>query len=80
MNILFSPQKLDNLTLPNRIVIPPMCQYSARDGKATDWHLMHYGQLAGACCTTRAGAGTPQPRWAHRSPRLPCSDAPRRTA
>ena len=46
MNILFSPQKLDNLTLPNRIVIPPMCQYSARDGKATDWHLMHYGQLA----------------------------------
>jgi len=46
MNILFSPQKLDTLTLPNRIVIPPMCQYSARDGKATDWHLIHYGQLA----------------------------------
>ena len=47
MNILFSPQKLGDLTLPNRIVIPPMCQYSARDdGKATDWHLMHYGQLA----------------------------------
>jgi 2,4-dienoyl-CoA reductase-like NADH-dependent reductase (Old Yellow Enzyme family) len=46
VSILFSPQKLDDLTLPNRIVIPPMCQYSARDGKATDWHLMHYGQLA----------------------------------
>jgi len=46
MNILFSPQKLDDVTLPNRIVIPPMCQYSARNGKATDWHLIHYGQLA----------------------------------
>jgi len=46
MNILFSRQKLDDLTLPNRIVIPPMCQYSAQDGKAADWHLMHYGQLA----------------------------------
>jgi len=46
MNILFSPYKLDDLTLPNRIVIPPMCQYSAKDGKASDWHLIHYGQLA----------------------------------
>ena len=46
MNILFSPQKLDDLTLPNRIVIPPMCQYAAQDGMAADWHLMHYGQLA----------------------------------
>jgi len=46
MSILFSPQKLDDLTLPNRIVIPPMCQYSAKDGKAAEWHLLHYGQLA----------------------------------
>jgi len=46
VSILFSPQKLDDVTLPNRIVIPPMCQYSAGDGKATDWHRMHYGQLA----------------------------------
>ena len=46
MSILFSPQKLDDLTLPNRIVIPPMCQYSAKDGKASDWHHIHYGQLA----------------------------------
>ncbi len=46
MSILFSSQQLDGLTLPNRIIIPPMCQYSAKDGKATLWHEMHYGQLA----------------------------------
>lgn len=46
MSKLFSPYTLGGLTLENRIVIPPMCQYSARDGLATDWHLMHYGQLA----------------------------------
>ncbi len=44
--MLFSPVQLGSLTLPNRIVIPPMCQYSARDGLVQDWHLMHYGQLA----------------------------------
>lgn len=32
--------------LPNRIVIPPMCQYSAVDGMATDWHAVHYGSMA----------------------------------
>lgn len=47
MNILFSPIALGRLTLPNRIVVPPMCQYSASwDGHATDWHLFHYGALA----------------------------------
>jgi len=34
------------LTLDNRVVVSPMCQYSAEDGNATDWHLMHLGQLA----------------------------------
>jgi len=43
---LFQPLTLSQLTLPNRIVIPPMCQYSAQEGNANDWHLMHYGSLA----------------------------------
>lgn len=43
---LFSPVSLGRLSLPNRIVIPPMCQYSACDGQATDWHLMHYGAFS----------------------------------
>jgi 2,4-dienoyl-CoA reductase-like NADH-dependent reductase (Old Yellow Enzyme family) len=43
---LFQPWQIGNLRLPNRIVIAPMCQYSAVDGSATDWHTMHVGQLA----------------------------------
>ena len=43
---LFSPIALRGLSLPNRIVVSPMCQYSAVDGSATDWHLMHLGQFA----------------------------------
>ncbi len=46
MSQLFSPLALGPLTLPNRIVIAPMCQYSAVEGNATDWHLIHLGQLA----------------------------------
>ena len=46
MTLLFSPYNLDALTLKNRIVIAPMCQYSAENGNATDWHLIHLGQLA----------------------------------
>lgn len=46
MSLLFSPLKLNDLELPNRIIIPPMCQYSAIDGQATDWHTIHYGNLA----------------------------------
>jgi 2,4-dienoyl-CoA reductase-like NADH-dependent reductase (Old Yellow Enzyme family) len=42
---LFSPFKLRDLTLANRIVVSPMCQYSAVDGCATDWHLAHWTQL-----------------------------------
>ncbi len=42
---LFTPCKLRKLTLANRIVVSPMCQYSAVDGCATDWHLVHWGQL-----------------------------------
>ncbi|MBL8383846.1 MAG: NADH:flavin oxidoreductase/NADH oxidase [Burkholderiales bacterium] len=43
---LFTPIQLGGLTLPNRIVIAPMCQYSAVDGSAQDWHMIHLGQLA----------------------------------
>ncbi len=46
MSSLFSPLPLGGLTLKNRIVIPPMCQYSAVDGKTSGWHTIHYGQLA----------------------------------
>jgi 2,4-dienoyl-CoA reductase-like NADH-dependent reductase (Old Yellow Enzyme family) len=42
---LFSPFSLRKLTLANRIVVSPMCQYSAVDGCATDWHTVHWGQL-----------------------------------
>lgn len=42
---LFSPLSLRKLTLANRIVVSPMCQYSAVDGRAIDWHTIHWGQL-----------------------------------
>jgi 2,4-dienoyl-CoA reductase-like NADH-dependent reductase (Old Yellow Enzyme family) len=43
---LFSALELGPVTLPNRIAVSPMCQYSAEDGSATDWHLQHLMQLA----------------------------------
>ena len=43
---LFSEAQLRALTISNRIVVSPMCQYSAVDGSATDWHLVHVGQMA----------------------------------
>ena len=43
---LFQPVDLRKLRLPNRIMVSPMCQYSATDGNASDWHLIHLGQLA----------------------------------
>jgi len=46
MSSLFSSYSLRGLTLPNRIVISPMCQYSAADGLATDWHHSHLTQLS----------------------------------
>jgi 2,4-dienoyl-CoA reductase-like NADH-dependent reductase (Old Yellow Enzyme family) len=46
MSRLFEPWALDELRLPNRIVIAPMCQYSAEEGSATDWHMIHLGHLA----------------------------------
>lgn len=46
MSLLFSPWRLGSLDLANRIVIAPMCQYSAVDGVPQDWHTVHYGSLA----------------------------------
>jgi NADPH2 dehydrogenase len=43
---LFSPIKLAGLTLPNRVVVAPMCQYSADDGVGNDWHMTHLGMLS----------------------------------
>jgi NADPH2 dehydrogenase len=43
---LFSPIRLASLELANRIVVSPMCQYSADDGAANDWHLNHLGTLS----------------------------------
>jgi len=43
---LFEPLTLRALTLKNRVVISPMCQYSATDGRANDWHLVHLGRFA----------------------------------
>ncbi len=57
MSKLFSPIHLRELELRDRIVVSPMCQYSADDGVMNDWHLMHLGQLsmgAGALLFTEA--------------------------
>jgi len=51
MSALFQPFKLKDITLRNRIAIPPMCQYMAVDGLINDWHLSHYASMA------RGGAG-----------------------
>ena len=45
---LFSPYTIGQMQLRNRISVPPMCQYQAIDGKATTWHKVHYGKLAGS--------------------------------
>ncbi len=45
-SVLFSPIDLRDLTIANRIVVSPMCQYNADHGAANDWHLMHLGQFA----------------------------------
>ncbi|MBA4603573.1 NADPH dehydrogenase NamA [Thermoactinomyces mirandus] len=47
MSLMFQPFTQKNVTLPNRIVMSPMCMYSAKeDGKVTDWHRVHYGTRA----------------------------------
>jgi 2,4-dienoyl-CoA reductase-like NADH-dependent reductase (Old Yellow Enzyme family) len=46
MSALFTPYRVGTLDMRNRIVIAPMCQYSAQDGCATEWHTIHLGNLA----------------------------------
>ena len=46
MSHLFSPIEFRHVTLPNRIVVSPMCEYSSTDGFANDWHLVHLGSRA----------------------------------
>jgi 2,4-dienoyl-CoA reductase-like NADH-dependent reductase (Old Yellow Enzyme family) len=62
---LFEPVTVGGLALRNRIVIAPMCQYSAVDGCMTDWHLIHLGHLAlsgAALLTIEATAVLPEGR------------------
>lgn len=69
MSPLFTPYTLASprggLTLANRIVVAPMCQYAAQDGRATDWHLMHWATLlnsGAALFTIEATAVVPEGR------------------
>jgi 2,4-dienoyl-CoA reductase-like NADH-dependent reductase (Old Yellow Enzyme family) len=65
MSALFKPITVGGLTLANRIVVAPMCQYSAEDGCMTDWHVIHLGQLAlsgAALLTIEATSVTPEGR------------------
>jgi 2,4-dienoyl-CoA reductase-like NADH-dependent reductase (Old Yellow Enzyme family) len=65
MSALFTPLEVGTLRLANRIVIAPMCQYSAEDGCMTDWHVIHLGHLAlsgAALLTIEATAVTPEGR------------------
>jgi 2,4-dienoyl-CoA reductase-like NADH-dependent reductase (Old Yellow Enzyme family) len=62
---LFTKTSVGSIELPNRIVIAPMCQYSATDGCMTDWHLIHLGHLAlsgAALLTIEATAVLPEGR------------------
>ena len=61
MTQLFQPLTLRQLTLPNRIAVSPMCQYSAKAGMANDWHLVHLGSRAvgTACSGSKAIADGP---------------------
>src|ERR1700749_1580806 len=62
---LLSPFQVDRLALANRIVIAPMCQYSAVDGCMTDWHVIHLRSLAlsgAALLTVEATAVVPEGR------------------
>ena len=69
MSTLFSPVSLAGLTLRNRIIVSPMCQYSGdREGNATDWHLMHLGQMAtsgASLLVIEASAVSPEGRICH---------------
>jgi 2,4-dienoyl-CoA reductase-like NADH-dependent reductase (Old Yellow Enzyme family) len=65
MSKLFSPLTINKITLKNRIAVSPMCQYSSKDGFATDWHLVHLGTRAtggAGLVITEAAAVSPEGR------------------
>ena len=65
MTLLFSPLTLGKLKLVNRLCVPPMCQYRAKDGVLQAWHRVHYGKLAGSgagLVVVEATALTPEGR------------------
>lgn len=65
MSKLFSPITIKNLTLKNRLVVSPMCQYSATDGFVNDWHFVHLGSRAvggAGLIFTEAAAVAPEGR------------------
>ena len=64
-NHLFAPLTLRSLTLPHRIAVSPMCEYSSTDGFANDWHFVHLGSRAiggAALVITEASAVNPEGR------------------
>src|ERR1700730_4148488 len=69
MALLFDPLSIRSITLPNRIAVSPMCEYSSKNGFANDWHLVHLGSravggaglvFAEATAVTAEGRITPQ--------------------
>ena len=65
MSILFSPLQLRSLSIPNRIFVSPMCQYSSENGMPNEWHFVHLGSRAmggaGLVCVEASGV-TPEGR------------------
>ena len=65
MSRLFTPLKIRNIELKNRIAVSPMCQYSSANGVPTDWHLVHLGSRAvggAGLILTEATAVSPEGR------------------
>ncbi len=65
MSLLFSPLTLRGVTIPNRVLVSPMCQYSAEDGLPDAWHLVHLGSRAvggAGLVLTEATSVTPEGR------------------
>jgi 2,4-dienoyl-CoA reductase-like NADH-dependent reductase (Old Yellow Enzyme family) len=64
-SLLFSPVQLAGITIPNRVFVSPMCQYSSHDGFSNDWHLVHLGSRAvggAGLVLTEAAAVLPEGR------------------
>ena len=75
--MLFEPIELRNVNIRNRIVVSPMCMYSAIDGFANDWHFVHYGKLAtggAGVVMVEATAVTPEGRITHGCTGLWCDE------